>query len=262
LKEDAVNTYHDANRRRWEEGAAAWAEHADRRGLWRRCVKEPALVLEERERYWLGDVRDQAVCVLGSGDNQVVFALAGMGARVTSVDISEKQLEVARGRAAELGLSVTFMRADVTDLSVLADEAFDVVYTGGHVAVWVSDLRTYYAEAARILKAGGLFLVSEYHPFRRLWRDSKERLELNSGYFDRGPHACLCAEDVLYPQPGEHMTYEFNWTIGDYIDAVMATGCELQAVEEFGDKSEAWECSPLQGLPRVLLIVTLKRMQS
>jgi ubiquinone/menaquinone biosynthesis C-methylase UbiE len=104
--------------------------------------------------------------------------LAGLGAKVTSIDISEPQIETARSRAAALGLQVDFVRADVVDLSVVPDAAFDVIYTGGHVAVWVSDLRRYYGEAGRILKSGGLLIVSEYQPFRRVWGDSASRLEI------------------------------------------------------------------------------------
>jgi ubiquinone/menaquinone biosynthesis C-methylase UbiE len=58
--------------------------------------------------------------VLGSGDNQVVFALSGIGARVTSIDISEQQLDFARSRTAALALSVEFVRADVVDLTCAA----------------------------------------------------------------------------------------------------------------------------------------------
>ena len=61
-----------------------------------------------------------------------------MGAVVTSIDISEQQIEIARSRAAAPGLQVAFVRADVVDLSVFGDAAFDTVYTGGHIAVWVS----------------------------------------------------------------------------------------------------------------------------
>jgi ubiquinone/menaquinone biosynthesis C-methylase UbiE len=189
--------------------------------------------------------------VLGSGDNEVVFALTGMGARLTSVDISAKQLEVARQRADELGLLVTFLRSDVTDLSALADATFDVVYTGGHIAVWVSDLKKFYAEATRILKPGGRFIVSEYHPFRRIWKAEKNRLELSNNYFERGPFTC---DGWVGKQ------YEFQWTVGDYITAVMEAGCELVAVEEFGSHSDGdWEIPPLTALPRVLLIVGRKR---
>jgi ubiquinone/menaquinone biosynthesis C-methylase UbiE len=48
--------------------------------------------------------------------------LSGLGAKVTSVDFSEQQLNVARRRATELGLNLTLVRADVVDLSALRDE--------------------------------------------------------------------------------------------------------------------------------------------
>jgi hypothetical protein len=83
------------------------------------------------------DVAGQGVCVLGSGDNEVSFALTGLGGCVTSVDISERRLAVAAERADVLRLHLTFVQADVTDLSALADDAFGLVYTGGHMSVWV-----------------------------------------------------------------------------------------------------------------------------
>jgi len=136
--------FHEANRRRWDAASASWASRADARGTWRKCHLDASLALHSAELKWLGDIAGKSVAVLGSGDNQVVFALSGLGAKVTSVDISGQQIEVARRRAAALGLTVDFVQADVVDLSSLGDAAFDVVYTGGHVAVWVSDLRRCY----------------------------------------------------------------------------------------------------------------------
>lgn len=131
-----TNPIHLANQRRWDAASASWARGADSRGLWRRCPAEPELVLGEAERHYLAGIAGKRVCVLGSGDNQVVFALAGMGAQITSVDISLSQLQVAEERSRELGLAIDFVHADVTDLSVIADDTFDAVYTGGHVAEW------------------------------------------------------------------------------------------------------------------------------
>jgi ubiquinone/menaquinone biosynthesis C-methylase UbiE len=173
-----TNLFHEANRRRWDAGAESWARRADTRGIWRKCHLDPSLALHPAEVEWLRDSAGKRVAVLGSGDNQVVFALAGMGARVTSIDISEQQLAIARARAAVLGLSVDFVRADVNDLTKLCDAAFDVVFTGGHVAVWIADLRRCYAEAARILKPDGRLIVSEYHPFRRVWKRTTSGLEV------------------------------------------------------------------------------------
>jgi ubiquinone/menaquinone biosynthesis C-methylase UbiE len=249
------NRFHEANRYRWDAGSVSWADHANTRGIWRKAHRDPSLALHAAELAWLPNVAGKKVAVLGSGDNQVVFALAGMGAVVTSVDISEQQIEIARSRAGALGLQVAFVRADVVDLSVLDDASFDTVYTGGHVAVWVSDLRRYYGEAARILKPDGLLMVNEYHPFRRIWRHSVDHLEIRFNYFDRGPHRSKAGPDVLYRERGELEQFTFRWTVADYIGAILASGCELVHIEEFGDTCEAWEGAPMTGLPEWLLLL-------
>jgi 2-polyprenyl-3-methyl-5-hydroxy-6-metoxy-1,4-benzoquinol methylase len=118
----ATSRFHEANRRRWDAASASWAHRADTGGIWKRCHRDPSLAMHSAELKWLNDVTGKRVAVLGSGDNQVVFALAGMGAKVTSIDISEPQLEIARSRAAVLSLTVQFVRADVVDLSCLSDD--------------------------------------------------------------------------------------------------------------------------------------------
>src|SRR5262245_51080413 len=123
-----INRFHDASRHRWDAGSESWANRADTRGIWRKEHRDPSLALHTAELAWLHDVAGKKVAVLGSGDNQVVFALVGMGALVTSVDISELQIQIARSRAAALGLQVDFVQADVVDLSVLCDATFDAVY--------------------------------------------------------------------------------------------------------------------------------------
>ncbi len=147
----------------------------------------------------------------------------------------------------------------MTDLSAIEDEHFDLIYTGGHVAVWVSDLKTYYSEAARVLKCGGLLIVSEYHPLRRIWKELPDRLEQEFSYFDRGPHQYDRSEEVPDIEPGAFPSYEFHWTMGDFAMAVLDAGCELIRVDEFGEQPEGWEVAPLGGLPKSLLLVGRKR---
>jgi ubiquinone/menaquinone biosynthesis C-methylase UbiE len=219
------------------------------------------LVLSDKELHYLAGIRGRRVCVLGSGDNQVVFALAGLGARVTSVDISQNQLRIAQQRSYELGLSVEFVQADVTDLSPLTSDSFDVVYTGGHVAVWVTDLFKYYAEAARILAPNGLLIVSEYHPFRRIWKESKTTLLVNSRYLDRGPFEYDYTDNVLSREIGSLKSYEYHWTIADYLNSVISSGCRILFLDEFGEDVGDWEGAPLDGLPEFLLIVARKDVE-
>ena len=67
---------HQANRAFWDASTEWWQEWEDRRGLWMRAYQEPRLVLREAEMRYVADIRGVEVCVLGSGDNEVAFALA------------------------------------------------------------------------------------------------------------------------------------------------------------------------------------------
>ncbi|MDA0745203.1 MAG: class I SAM-dependent methyltransferase [bacterium] len=253
-----MNRFHAANRDRWNLASPGWAAMHDRRGTWREVHEKPELVFTEKELGLLRAVENTDVCVLGSGDNLAVFALAGMGARVTSVDLSSAQLEVAERRAEELGLVVDFVEADVTDLSVLEDARFDFVYTGGHVAVWVSDLSAYYREAVRILRQDGLLLIHEYHPFRRVWKELEDRLEVGFNYFDNGPHEYHASEELFDRTSGSVVQYEFHWTVSQYFNAVVEQGIRITCFDEIGDEPEGWEVAPLGGLPHMLLIAGRK----
>lgn len=242
---------HEANQAFWDASTKWWKEREDRRGLWIKAHEDPSLVLSPAEMPFLKDVDRKEVCVLGSGDNEVAFALVGLGGHVTSVDISERRLDIAVDRARTLGLHLSFLRADVKDLSALEDNAFDLVYTGGHMSVWVSDIRTYYAEAARILKPGALFVVNEYHPIRRMWLGA-EGPKPRQRYFNRGPYTYLADEGLS--------TFEYHWTVADHIQAVVDAGCRIVKVEEYGEKieDEFWVDANLDKLPAYLMIVGRK----
>lgn len=254
-----TTTIHDANKTRWEAAADNWAENANSRGKWKKCHEDPAIVFIDKTLHYLKDVAGKRVAVLGSGDNEAVFALAGMGAKVTSVDISQRQLDHAAKRAMDLGLEIKFIQHDVIDLSSLEDEEFDMVYTGGHVSVWVADLQKYYSEASRILKSGGLFIIEEYHPFRRVWGVSETNLSVDYNYFSRGPHQFHFNDNVLYPEKGELPSYEFHWTIADLCNTVIKSNCNIIEMYEYGDTSESWEVAPMKGLPEILSIVSKKK---
>ncbi len=242
---------HEANQAFWDASTEWWREKEDQRGLWRKAHQDATLVLSPVEMPFLNDVNAQDVCVLGSGDNQVAFALAGLGGHVTSVDISERRLAVAADRARTLGLQLEFLQADVTDLSALEDNSFDLVYTGGHMSVWISDIHKYYAEAVRILKPAKRFVVNEYHPVRRMWLD-EEGPEPRHHYCNRGPYSYTSGEGLP--------TFEYHWTVTDHIQAVIDAGCRIVKVEEYEQKiqDEFWMVPNLDKLPTYLLIVGQK----
>lgn len=226
---------HDANRRSWDNNAGSWAEMRDRDGLWRRCPEEPELGFAggayELIGSYAGEVEGKKVAVIGSGDNHTVFALAGMKAKVTSIDISERQLQTASARADQLGLNIEFVRADATDLAAVADRSFDLVCSTNGFFVWIADLRAVYGEVFRILRPGGYYVFYDVHPFQRPWADRNMSIEVDKPYWQTGPFV-----------DETEGTFEFNWTIGDILNPAADAGLVLRRILErpAGDSS-FWE---------------------
>lgn len=255
-----MSEIHDANKRAWDAMSPYWQAKVDRNDDWRKYSTDPTLALNKEELKYLDSISGKAACVLGSGNNLVAFTLAGLGAKVTSVDISGAQLSIAAQRAKELALDINFVQADVTDIPITSN-TFDVVYTGGHVAVWISDLEKYYSEAGRILRLGGTFMVNEYHPFRRIWKEMPDRLEIQSKYLQRGPYTSDFSKAIPDTQVGPLPINIFHWTVSDYVMAMINGGCELVFLDEVGDQLQnwGWEKPPLKGLPESLLMVGRKK---
>jgi len=259
MGKEETRKYHEENRRRWNVASRAYQESIESSGLWEKLPSDPALFFYRDEMEIIGDVKGKRVAVLGSGDNHAAFALAGMGGKVTSVDISEKQLAAAERRAMKLGLDISFVRADVTDLDGLKSGDFDLVYTGGHLDVWVADLGKFYSEAVRILKPGGLFVVMEYHPFRRVFIEgSGSKFELTCLYFKRGPYHYDAQTDFPWDTDRPTPQHEFHWTIGDMATTMLGSGCRIIALKEMGEEREEWEPVDLTGLPRRILLAGKK----
>jgi len=110
----------------------------------------------------LADVEGRDVLCLGAGGGQQTAVLGLLGARVTVVDVSARQLEGDRTAAAHYGYAITAIHADMQDLSCLADASFDIV-----IAVslcYVPDVRRVYAELARVLRPKGLLTIGFGQP--------------------------------------------------------------------------------------------------
>jgi SAM-dependent methyltransferase len=103
---------------------------------------------------WAGEVAD-----LGCGTGRSGSWLAQRGVEaIDGVDLTPEMLE----RARERGVYRRLIEADVA-ASGLPGDAYDVVVTS-LVDEHLADLRPLYAEAARVAKPGGAYVLVGYHP--------------------------------------------------------------------------------------------------
>ena len=227
---------HEANRKYWDAAASSWDEMSD--VDWRRCLEEPSVAFEgdalSMINRFVGNLDGRQVCIIGSGDNYAAFALAGLGAKVTSTDISERRLETAVRRADTLGLRIKFIRCDAAEMIPVPDSGFDLVCSTNGFFVWVADLSAVYSAVHRILRPCGYYICYDVHPFLRPWKDQR-RIEPAKSYFQTGPF-----------ESGENgsFTYEFHWTVSDIINALLRSGLVLRrVVEASAENSRFWQGS-------------------
>lgn len=263
-----TNRMHEANRQRWNSRADIWEERSNREDRWHRCHKEPDLAFEGGALQLIqtvsGGLSNKKVCVIGSGDNMAAFALAGLGAEVTSTDISEERLATASRRAEQLGLSIAFLRSDAACQESLADSSFDIICSTNGFFVWVADLGAVFSEVARILKPGGSYVYFDVHPFQRPWKDQAIAVEMEKPYWCTGPFRSL-----------DQDSYEFNWTMADLLNPMAAAGLVLVKLLEspardtrywqgpsprdvVDEISPEWTENPRAGLPVWLAVAARK----
>ncbi len=263
-----MNSMHEANQKRWDVLAP---RYTIREEDWRRCHIDPSLGFKRKSldllKQYAGDLSGKTACVLGSGDNKAAFALAGLGAKVTSVDISQKQLDVAAEKSRQLSLDIEFVQGDVTDLPFIEAEFFDFACSTNGVMVWITEPKKYYAEACRLLKPGGIFMSYDIHPFQRPWKEPVvDRLEMTKPYFDSGPKENLynpeddkdigCASEAPpKKRQGALSSFHCAWTISELLMAMLEGGFELlHILEEPETDLKFWQGSSFEGEPNIDLL--------
>jgi SAM-dependent methyltransferase len=171
----------------------------------------------------LDSVEDKAYVELGCGGGQGSVGTAELGAEpVVGVDFSGEQLRHARRLRDHYGVDARFLQGDVTDLP-FPDDAFDVASSEA-VYQMIADLEGAFREARRVLRDGGVFVVSVPHPIYEI-------LDVETGTFERdylGPDRRTITIDESY----DAEMVVFDRTVGDLHDALVGAGFEVRRLLE------------------------------
>ncbi len=145
----------------------AWDERVRQRKTHTRTAQDedfadPLAVLDECG-WFEGPVAGKRVLCLAAGGGKHSALFAALGAVVTVVDISGEMLDLDRKVAAERGLKVRAIEASMDHLPMLGHAAFDLVMQPVSTS-YVQNIRAVYAEVARVLVSGGLYISQHKQP--------------------------------------------------------------------------------------------------
>jgi SAM-dependent methyltransferase len=138
---------------------------------------------------WLGaSIRGQRVLCLAAGGGRQSALYAAAGGLVTVVDISGEMLAIDREVAAERSLAVRTVEASMDNLTALAAASFDLVVHPVSTC-YVPDVRRVFAEVARVLAPGGLYISQHKTPtsLQTSVEPSPRGYELTEPYYRSGP---------------------------------------------------------------------------
>jgi SAM-dependent methyltransferase len=164
----------DVNRIAWDKKVAAGNPFTQpvsaelvaiaRQGQWQICLTDTKPV----PRQWFPDLLGCEVLCLGGGGGQQGPLLAAVGARVTVFDISPKQLGQDRFVAEREKLELQTIQGDMSDLSALADQSFDLIVNPVS-SLFVPDVYCVWREAYRVLRPQGILLAGFMNPMEYIF---------------------------------------------------------------------------------------------
>lgn len=180
-----------------------------------------------------GDVHGLSLCHLQCATGEDTLSWANQGAIATGVDLSPKQIELAKQKAAAAGLPVRFLASDIYALpQEFLAEKFDILFTGGGAIVWLPDLQGWAKIVAQLLKPSGRLILDEEHPIASCLEIQDGAIRIVDDYFGRKPEMFMGWSHFSGGEDAKEKKYEFTWPLGDVITALAQAGLRIERLEE------------------------------
>lgn len=156
----------DAWNREVEGGESRWTQPVSPEVIAKAKMGEFSILLTENKYVpmeWFPPLAGADVLCLASGGGQQGPVFAAAGARVTVFDNSPAQLKQDQLVAEREALSITTVEGDAANLSMFANESFDLVFNPCST-VFMPDVRAVWKECARVLRPGGILMTGSMNP--------------------------------------------------------------------------------------------------
>lgn len=254
------SSYSEQNHVAWEEIADVRTRRWSNRLYTAEFFATGGCSLDQRVVDALGAIDEARVLHLMCSTGEESLSLAVLGAQVVAVDISERQVELAKAKAQAAGLRASFVAADVGALPEgIASGGFDIVYTGGGVLVWVPDISRWATVVGGALRPGGRLVLWDFHPVASCFEAAGGEVRLADDYFaGPGPSETQGWTHFAAGRDAQTSKYEFSWSLGEIVTALADAGLCITLLGEYPSEAD-WQfgesIEAARRLPGQLLLV-------
>lgn len=238
----------DETRRSWNLATQAHNRHKRDQAAF---LRGGGSTLFPEEIALAGDVRGQRLLHLLCNAGQDSLSLAGLGAVVTGVDLSDEAITFATRLSQEASLPATFVQSDAQSFLDRAEPgSFDVVFMSYGALIWIADIARLFRGIAAILAPGGRLVMMDFHPIAWSFDDA---LHLKDPYFAEGhvfsepvsdyvgasdgalsPSGHVTSEGdagAAYANP--HQAHSYQHPVGEQLTAMIEAGLSIATVREY-----------------------------
>lgn len=229
------------NKQAWEHKVYEWRVNSQGtpKEMAKKIVENPKRFL----RFHAGmfeRVSGKKVASICGSDGKRAVALAALGAYPVVFDISEPQKKYALELAEAAGVKIGYETGDFCGIDDSKyKETFDYAYAEGGILHYFHNLPLFFRKSCSLLKNGGTFIMSDYHPFQKTCiADKPERnVELTGGnYFDTRIHTGHVPYLKYFPEEerAEFPACQLRfYTLSEIFNGMITEGFIIRAFYEY-----------------------------
>jgi 2-polyprenyl-3-methyl-5-hydroxy-6-metoxy-1,4-benzoquinol methylase len=246
----SISEAKDQNKKAWEHRAYEFwnKSYGTPKNFAKRILENPAAQLKKHKPYFENMTEKKIANLCGSNGRKAV-PLALLGAEVTVFDISEENKKYALELAEHANTSIEYIVTDIYDIDQLQYGGhFDMLYLEGGILHYFHDLDRFMSILFSMLKAGGLLILSDFHPLRRCIIKVKDGpYQVQAAYFDEELHSGDVAFKQFFDQREQEAFPDVSvryYTISEIINSFIAAGFQLKKFEEhrgWDNENIPWE---------------------
>ena len=209
-------------------GENRWTQPFDSKIIAKARNGEFSILLTENvpvPHHWFPPLKGEDVLCLASGGGQQGPVLAAIGANVTVFDNSPAQLKQDQLVAEREALALKTIEGDAADLSMFADESFDLIFNPCST-VFMQDVRAVWRECYRVLRPSGILMTGSMNPVHYIFDIFKAD---DGGVFEVKhsiPYSDITSlsEEDLNKYVGKGLPVEFGHSLTDLLGGQLDAG--------------------------------------
>lgn len=222
----------------YEINGKAWNTESQKGNYWTQMIGEERILAAREGRpelwitpfksvplSWLEGLRGKDVLIACGGGGQQTPTLAAFGCNVTTIDISELQIEQDRLALEKYNLKANVFVANVLDMP-FGDSSFDAVIIP-QALNFIDDLRRAYDQTHRVLRLGGSFLFGIANPATYMFDDRIQDKRLKIRYTLPFSDLRSLSHKELQRRLAKGDTIEFSHTLQSIIGGLVDAGFHI-----------------------------------